>query len=495
MRKPEVIGPGASTSSSRKSPSPRVRRFRRHLQRLAASLGGPPRSISRRRELVGAGARTGSVFRAEIAVSKAPLSRREDVRDVPGVMSTERRESEGGHARERGALSACWSITPPRRSWFWTSTPVASWTRTTTRRSSLGSIASGCCRLGPVEPESTAATRRRLLPRSVARAYIQQALRGQHAGVRVVALRLPPAARIVCEVRLVHLPSGNRRLVRGKHRRHLRAQAQRAHGRRRAQGVRAVDAQTPRSPDVLASITRLIESTAAGTVCSVSVPGRGWQGLRLPGSRRSFRKACAGRSSARASTSANGSCCRGRVPGARQVLVGGPSPRTPSGSSGANRHSPRALRAAWSTPIQAAGGKLPRLTRGVSPRAGAADGGGVADHGAPPRSSRASPSSGALAEEALPRERSEVPRSVREYRRGASIRAAATGRPAVGQSGVSSPCSATAAPRSCTRLPSARDAFTGIPPDRTEFTRRVESVGEIRDAEFLMRRARRASSW
>ena len=31
---------------------------------------------------------------------------------------------------------------------FWTSTPDASWTRTTTRRSSLASIASGCCRLG-----------------------------------------------------------------------------------------------------------------------------------------------------------------------------------------------------------------------------------------------------------------------------------------------------------------------------------------------------------
>jgi len=67
--------------------------------------------------------------------------------------------------------------------------------------------------VGPVSlspPQQPTAAR----PSSVARAYIQQALEGNRP---VFEWSHCDAAgrEIICEVRLVHLPSGNRHLVRG----------------------------------------------------------------------------------------------------------------------------------------------------------------------------------------------------------------------------------------------------------------------------------------
>jgi len=89
---------------------------------------------------------------------------------------------------------------------------------------------------GAGELESAATARRRRVEQR-ARAYIQQALEG-NTPVFECRTAMPRAARSSarcawCTCRAA-TPPGAR-----QHRRHLRAQAQRAHGRRRTQGVRS----------------------------------------------------------------------------------------------------------------------------------------------------------------------------------------------------------------------------------------------------------------
>src|SRR4029077_7107513 len=123
-------------------------------------------------------------------------------------------------------------------------------------------------RVGPVnlsppqQPDGGASEER-------ARAYIQQALAGN---TPVFEWSHCDAAgrEIMCEVRLVSLPSGNRRLVRGS----IADISARKRAERMAAAEHKVFEQVTRNAplhEVLASITRLIESGCAGTVSSVSV--------------------------------------------------------------------------------------------------------------------------------------------------------------------------------------------------------------------------------
>src|SRR3984885_3156643 len=75
---------------------------------------------------------------------------------------------------------------------------------------------------------------------------------------------------IMCEVRLVRLPSGNRRLVRGS----VADISERKRSERVSAAERKVFEQVTRNaplPEVLAAITRFVESALPGTLASVSV--------------------------------------------------------------------------------------------------------------------------------------------------------------------------------------------------------------------------------
>ncbi len=198
----------------------------------------------------------------------------------------------------------------------------------------------------PQQPDGAPSPQRAL-------AFIQRALEGE---VPVFEWAHCDAAgrEIMCEVRLVSLPSGNRRLVRGS----IADISERKRGERMAAAERKVFEQVTRNaplPEVLASITRLIESACAGTLSSVGVLAEDRQafsymvaplfsdGLRL--------------ALERASVSIRNGSCAAAVYLDRQVLVAdvGKDPfwlERREAALGAG------LRAAWSTPIKAAGGHV-----------------------------------------------------------------------------------------------------------------------------------------
>ncbi len=420
------------------------------LRRLAATLGDTALDLAacelraRRKE--------GKAFPAEIAVSKAPLARREMfvlcLRDV-----TERRESEqavrDSEARYRLLVDHAPDaivVLDVDSGRFVDANDVA--------QKLFGLERARLLELGPItlspplQPDGAPSEQRAL-------GYIQQALAGE---VPVFEWAHWGAAgrEFICEVRLVRLSGANRRLVRGSI---TDICSERKRGERIAAAERKVFEDVTRHaplPEVLASITRLVESAAAGTVCSVSV---------LTDERQSFSRS--GGAAVPASAAPRARICQRRHP-QRLVRRGGVS--RPPGTGRGHRHRPvlgqerrkaaRCCEAACGlvglTPIKAAGGNVLGALGLYRDEPGLPNAAGVADHGtgrmaAGGHRHRAAPRRGSPAHQ-----RGEVPQGLFEsVSRKGSTRAAAM----AGCSRSTPPswrCSVTRARKSCTRCPASR---------------------------------------
>ncbi|HEY8053072.1 MAG TPA: PAS domain S-box protein [Steroidobacteraceae bacterium] len=424
------------------------------LQRLAEALGDTALDLAATE--LWARRKDGETFAAEIAVSKAPTSRREMfvlcLRDV-----TERRESEQA-MRESEARYRLLVDHAPEAIVVLDLETGRFVDANENAQKLFGLDREHLLAVGPValspplQPDGEPSSQR-------ASNYIGQALAGEPQVFEWLH-RDVAGREIMCEVRLVRIPSGNRQLVRGS--------IADISGRKRAENMAAAEREVFEQitgnvplPQVLAAITRLVESVGVGTVCSVSVladSGDSFSHLVAPRLADNVRAALAGSGAA---VSDDPSWHERR----ELALAAG-------------------LRAAWSTPIKAAGGAL----------LGAL---GVyrAEPGLPTAQeaqimSRAAQLAGIaidrrLAEAALRGSEAKFRglfESIAEgvYQSGRNGRLLSVNPAFVSMLGYKSAGELYA-------LPSAAALYWN-PADRAEFSRRIETEGEIRDAEFLMRR-------
>jgi diguanylate cyclase (GGDEF)-like protein/PAS domain S-box-containing protein len=444
------------------------------LQRLAASCGDTALDLAARE--LWARRKDGEPFPAEIAVSRAPTSRREMfvlcLRDV-----TDRRESEQA-IRESAARYRLLVDHAPEaivvldvESGHFADANEKAQKLFGLERAQLLQV--GPVDLSPPQQPDGAASEQR------ARLYIEQALEG-HVPVFEWAHLDGAGREIICEVRLVSLPSGNRRLVRGS----IADISERKRAERMAAAERRVFEQMSRNaplPEVLASITRLVESAGVGSMCSVSV-------LAEERASFSFTVAPLFPEALRAVLERarvdirNGSCAAAIYLG-RQVLVADVTkdpfwaePRAAALEAG--------VRATWSTPIQAAGGSV-LGSLGVY----------RSDPGLPtPAHSQVMARAAQLAGIAIERHLAEAALRSSEAKFRGLFESIAEGVYQSGRDGrllsVNPAFAAILGYDSVEHLYALPDAAALYwnPADRAEFMRRVESTGEIRDAEFLMRR-------
>ena len=444
------------------------------LQRFAAALGDTALDLSSRE--LWARRKDGDNFPAEIAVSKANLSRREMfvlcLRDV-----TERRESEQA-IRESAARYQLLVDHAPEAIVVLDVDSGRFVDANDNAQRFFGLERSRLLAVGPIElsppvqPDGAPSEQR-------ARAYIQQALDGA-VPVFEWAHYDGAGGEIMCEVRLVRLPSGNRRLVRGS----IADISERKRSERVVLAERKVFEQITRNaplPEVLASITRFIESAGVGTVSSVSVLAEHRQSFdhmvapQLPETLRSALE--------HARVDIRNGSCAAAVYLDRQVLVAdiGTDPfwaerREPALRAG--------LRAAWSTPIKAAAGHVlgslgvyrgtvglpaPAETQ-IMARAAQLAGIAIERH---------------LAEQALRSSEAKF-RGLFETIAEGVYQSSREGRLLSLNPAFVKMLGYTSA-EELYALPSAETLYWN-PADRAEFARRVEVEGEIRDAEFLMRR-------
>ena len=444
------------------------------LHRLAASSGDTHLDLASRESW--GQRKDGEFFPAEIAVSKAPLSRREMfilcLRDV-----TERRESEQamreGEARYRLLVDHA-----PEAIVVFDADAGRFVDSNENAEKLFGLDRAQLLQVGPVElsppnqPDGIPSAER-------ARINTQAALDG-HAPVHEWLFRDAFGKEINCEVRLVRLPSGSRRLIRGS----IADISDRKRAERVAAAERHVFAQLTGNAllqEVLASVTRLIESVGVGTVCSVSV---------LAEDGRAFAYAVAPRLAGRLRADLerspvdirNGSCAAAVYLG-RQVLVADVA-KDPFWAQRREAVTEAGLRTAWSTPIKAASGKL-LGSLGVY----------RSEPGLPTaKESEIMAHAAQLAGIAIERRLAEQALRSSEAKFRGLFESIAEG---VYQSGRDG------------RLQSVNPAFVSMmgyqsaeelyalpsvvvlywdPADRADFIRRVETEGEIRNAEFLMRR-------
>ncbi|TLY63578.1 MAG: PAS domain S-box protein [Gammaproteobacteria bacterium] len=444
------------------------------LQRLAATSGDTAVDLAARESW--AQRKSGEFFPAEIAVSKARLSRREMfvlcLRDV-----TDRRESEQA-MRESAARYQLLVDHAPEAIVVFDADADRFVDANENAEKLFGLERTRLLQAGPIElspplqPDGTPSPQR-------SRAYILQTLDG-HPQVFEWLHRNASGKEIICEVRLVRLPSGSRRLVRGS----IADISERKRGERVAAAERAVFEQlTGNSPlaEVLASITRLIETVGVGTVCSVSLladDGAAFSYMVAPQLPERLRAALE-----RSSVDIRNGSCAAAVYLGRQVLVAdvGKDPFWEQRRAAALQ---AGLRTAWSTPIKGANGKM----------LGAL---GVyrAEPGLPtPTESQIMARAAQLAGIAVERRLAEQALRSSEAKFRGLFETIAEG---VYQSARDG------------RLLSVNPAFVSIlgydnatelyalpnvamlywdPADRAEFVRQVESEGEIRNAEFRMRR-------
>jgi len=158
----------------------------------------------------------------------------------------------------------------------------------------------------------------------------------------------------MCDVRLVRLPSGSRRLLRGS----ITDISERKRQERSAAAEHAVFEKLTGNaplPEVLESITRLVESELVGTLCSVSVlapEGVAFQFCAAPQLPESLRAAL----STAVVDIRNGSCTAAVYLG-RQVLVHDVA-KDPFWEQKRAVALDAQIRSSWSTPIKAANGKM-----------------------------------------------------------------------------------------------------------------------------------------
>jgi diguanylate cyclase (GGDEF)-like protein/PAS domain S-box-containing protein len=444
------------------------------LQRYAASTGDTGLDLKARE--LWARRKGGETFPAEIAVSKAAATRRDMfvlcLRDV-----TERRESEQA-VRESEARYRLLVDHAPEAIVVLDIETGRFVDANVNGQKLFGLDRARLLEVGPVElspplqPDGVPSGER-------ARAYIQEALEG---GSPVFEWSHKNAAgrEIVCEVRLVRLPSGSRRLVRGS----IADISERKRAERVAVAEREVFEQVTRNaslPEVLGAVTSLVESVGVGTVCSVSVLAEGGAAFaymvapQLPESMRGALE--------RASIDIRNGSCAAAVYLGRQVLVADVA-KDPFWLERRDVALAAGLRTAWSTPIKAAGGSV-LGSLGVY----------RAEPGLPTQHdlqimARAAQLAGIgierrLAEAALRGSESKFRglfESIAEgvYQSGRDGRLLSVNPAFVAMMGYGNAEELYA-------LPSAA-ALYWDPADRAEFTRRIEAEGEIRDAEFLMRR-------
>jgi diguanylate cyclase (GGDEF)-like protein/PAS domain S-box-containing protein len=229
------------------------------LHRLAASTGDTHLDLASRE--LGAQRKGGEFFPAEVAVSKARLSRREMfvlcLRDV-----TDRRESDQA-MRESEARYRLLVDHAPEAIVVFDADEGRFVDANEYAEKLFGLDRQQLLQVGAVErsptlqPDGTPSAQ-------LARDYTLQALAGQPQVYEWV-LYDGFGKEITCEVRLVRLPSGSRRLVRGS----IADISERKRAERVAAAEREVFAQlTTNAPlsEVLASITRLIEPVGMGVI-------------------------------------------------------------------------------------------------------------------------------------------------------------------------------------------------------------------------------------
>jgi diguanylate cyclase (GGDEF)-like protein/PAS domain S-box-containing protein len=443
------------------------------LQRFAAAVGDTALDLGARE--LWARRKSGNAFPAEVAISKAPLSRREMfvlcLRDV-----TERRESEQA-MRESAARYRLLVDHAPEAIVVLDVDSGRFVDANENAQKFFGLERARLLAVGPIEvsppqqPDGAPSEQR-------ARAYIQQALDGAVPAFEWAHYD-GSGTEVICEVRLVRLPSGNRRLVRGS----IADISERKRAERTALAERKVFEQITRNAplaEVLASITRFMESAGAGTVSSVSVLADHCQWFaymvapQLPEVLRTALE--------QARVHIRNGSCAAAVYLDRQVLVADIA-NDPFWSERSEPALRAGLRAAWSTPIKAASGQVLGAL-GVY-RAAV----GLPTPAESQLMSRAAQLAGIaierhIAEEALRGSEAKFRglfESIAEgvYQSGRDGRLLSVNPAFVKMLGYASAEELYA-------LPSA-EALYWNPADRAEFARRVEAEGEIRDAEFLMR--------
>ena len=444
------------------------------LYRLAASTGDTALDLASRESW--GQRKDGEFFPAEIAVSKARLSRREVfvlcLRDV-----TDRRESEQAMRESEARYRLLVNHAPEAIVVLDVDTERFADANENAERF-YGLDRARLLEKGPVDlspplqPDGSPSALR-------AREYVQRALDGEPQVFEWMH-RDSFGKDLICEVRLVRMPSGSRRLVRGS----ISDISERKRTERVAAAEREVFEQlTSNAPlqEVLASITRLIESVGIGTVSSVSILADDASAFLYMVAPRLADKLRAVLEKS-AIDIRNGSCAAAVYLG-RQVLVADVA-KDPFWQQRREAALEAGLRAAWSTPLKAASGKL-LGSLGVYRR----------EPGLPtPRESEIMAHAAQLAGIAIQRRLAEKALRSSEAKFRGLFESIAEG---VYQSSRDG------------RLLSVNPAFVSIlgygsaeelyalpsvamlywnPADRAEFMRLVESEGEIRSAEFRMRR-------
>ncbi len=443
------------------------------LERLAARGDDSARDLAARE--LWAQRHNGALFPAEIAISKAPLSQRQMfvlcLRDV-----TERRESEQAMRESAARYQLLVDHAPDAIVVLDADTgrfvdandkAVKFYGLSREQLLTVGPHTMS----PPLQPDGAVSEER-------ARDYIERALSGEVPVFEWTHL-VGAGREIVCEVRLVNLPSGSRRLVRGS----IADISERKRAERVSAAERQVFEQLTRNApltELLASITALIESAIPGTVGAVSLldeHGHHFTSVHAPHLPEGLRTALA-----RTTVGIRNGSCAACVYLQRQVLVAdlGKDPfwaeqREPALAAG--------KRAAWSTPIKAAGGATLGSLGVYRTEVGLP---AAADSSLMARAAQ-------LAGLAIERRRAEEALRSSEAKFRGLFESIAEG---VYQSSRDG------------RLLSVNPAFVGIlgyqsaqelyalpnaaqlywnPQDRAQFAARVDSEGEIRDAEFTVR--------